>query len=92
MSASQELKEEMRNSHYFMLYFLCRVLANSYMDGELSSQNLKQIEHHIMQILKALSLTTVDKPQEFCSFFLRIESILVTVCKDIESTTQENRR
>jgi hypothetical protein len=37
MSASHELKDEMRNNYYLMLYFLSRVLTNSYMDRELSS-------------------------------------------------------
>ena len=92
VGASPELKDETRNNYYFMQYFLLRTLVNSYLDRQLQLEDLRQMEHHILQVFKTLALTTVDNPEEFSWLFLRVQSLLVTVRKDIESTIEEDRR
>jgi len=82
----------MRNTYYFTQYFLLRTLVNAYLDRQLQREDLRQLEHHILQVFRTLAMTTTDSPEDFSWLFLRVQSLLMTVRRDIESTIEEDLR
>jgi hypothetical protein len=101
MSCTPDLKQDIRDNYYMLMYFLCRVLANAYIDRYCESGFLVQIEHHIIQILKALAFVGTPNspspkpptsPKLFYEFYLRIQSLLHMVRRDVEAVVEASHR